>query len=308
MLIDVKSCTFLGGKIVKKCEICDKSIGWFTNAFTTDTGTKICESCISCVDQTMIMNGVTSAETIAFVMNNRTGNKYLAKIGKESLSDIRENEEQKKQQQNEITLPEEPSNVDISVHDDIPEEIKTIDEEREIRLQQSMDAFDLAERQKIIYFKIHGVSHYDLSKMVNFARKTSLFIPYDGLTASEIKEYSPYEEIFETNLVGLLSDIAFIREPNNKYDSNAIKIIATLNNQDFMLGYVPSEMTDDISDLMELRQNGEIDLRIEYRLTGGKFKIAEEDDYDFSDNPKLKIHTGKINYGFNISLFDNNIK
>jgi len=90
-------------------------------------------------------------------------------------------------------------------------------------------------------------------------------------------------------------------------DSNAIQVHATLDENDYMIGYVPADYTSDISNIIKDQQANTIDLRIEYELTGGKYKIADDDDNDFSDNPKLKITTGKYEYGFNIQLFDNNI-
>ncbi|KRN96820.1 hypothetical protein IV55_GL000684 [Furfurilactobacillus siliginis] len=169
-------------------------------------------------------------------------------------------------------------------------------------------AIEKRKSQELFHFKVRGTTHHDIKKMVTFARKNDLFDPYDGWTASDIKEFSPYDEVFETDLSGVLTDLKLITEPENKYDPNAIKVIAYIDEHEFMLGYVPKEYTAEVKGIMISQQDGKIDLHVEYELTGGKYKIAEEDDDDFSDDPKLKMHTGNFDYGFNIVLLDENIE
>lgn len=271
----------------KKCEICNKKIGLFSKPFTTDTGAKVCTSCTSYVDPIFLTENITTAESIAFDMDNELGNSYLAKIGKESPSDLRKKEEEAAKQELLQKQKEEAERQEI--------------------LKQAQETIAKAKRQKIYHFKVRGVSHYDLSKLVSYARKNDLIFPYDGFTASEIKEICPYEKVFETDLVGTSLTISLIPEPENKYDPNAIKVIATHEEKQFMLGYVPTEHTKEVADIMQKQNENKIRMHISYELTGGKYKIAEENFDDFSDDPKLKIRTGKVEYGFNIEIHDMNI-
>ncbi|MGQ2381743.1 HIRAN domain-containing protein [Lactiplantibacillus plantarum] len=153
--------------------------------------------------------------------------------------------------------------------------------------------------KELFHFKVAGTTHYDMKRFVDYARKNDLFEKYDGMTAKEIKEDSPYDEVYETDLLDVDYTIALQPDPNNEYDSDAIKVNAIIDGQEFQLGFVPKEHTSNIKKIL---QDG--NFKIEGSLTGGKYKIAEDDDDDFSDNPKLKIKTGINNYGFNIVIYN----
>jgi hypothetical protein len=272
---------------MSKCEICGNKIGLFSERFKTSDKKIICQSCTSNVDPVLLWSEETSAKDVANFMDNSIGDNYLHSIGAETPSDIRRKKEAQAKVEREKIAKEEA--------------------EHARNLAMAKEIIKHAKSQEISHFKVHGITYHELSKMVNYARKNDMFDPYDGYSAAEIKEYSPYERVFETDLSGIISSIEFVPEPENKYDNNAIKILATLDNKKYMIGYVPAKKTKEIADILEKHNNEEISLRIEYDLTGGKFKIADDDENDFSDDPKLKIHTGKSEYGFNIRLFDNNI-
>lgn len=113
--------------------------------------------------------------------------------------------------------------------------------------------------------------------------------------------------------MGLISAIEFRADPNNKYDKNTIKVIATLDDNEYMLGHVPAGITKDISEIMANKNNGNINLKITYTLTGGKYKIAEEKEVQQEESEadlikNLKVRSGKKEYGFNLQLFDKNIQ
>lgn len=292
---------------MSKCVICKNKIGFFAKYFTVDTGEKVCKNCLSNSEPEILIENLSSAADVAFHMDNSVGDTYLSSIGEKSLSDSRrENEEaNKKRLQQEL------------------------DQKRHLEelAKNRKEATDKASRQEIFHFKVRGTTHYDLAKMVSYARKNDLFDPYDGYTDADIKEFSPYEEVYETDFVGLISAIEFRTDPNNKYDKNAIKVIATLDDGEYMLGHVPAGSTKDISEIMTKQNNGSIALKINYTLTGGKYKIAEEkeEEFDFDEDwdvekeiqqeenetdftKNLRIKSGKKEYGFNIQLFDNNIQ
>ncbi|EHS82511.1 HIRAN domain-containing protein [Lactiplantibacillus plantarum] len=218
-----------------KCVICKNKIGFFAKYFTVDTGEKVCKNCLSNSEPEILIENLSSAADVAFHMDNSVGDTYLSSIGEKSLSDSRrENEEaNKKRLQQEL------------------------DQKRHLEelAKKRKEATDKASRQEIFHFKVRGTTHYDLAKMVSYARKNDLFDPYDGYTAADIKEFSPYEEVYETDLVGLISAIEFRTDPNNKYDKNAIKVIATLDDGEYMLGHVPAGNTKDISEIMTKQNN-----------------------------------------------------
>ncbi len=168
-------------------------------------------------------------------------------------------------------------------------------------------------KKEITHFKVAGVTKHELKKAVSFARKEGLIDdPYNGMTTKEIKdafndlEFDSSDKIFETNLNFVLDKIEFVPEPDNKFDSHAIKIIITIQNQQFFIGYVPAYMSERMSSVFDsLRQNG-THIDYDYSLTGGKYKTVDydpdDDDYT-SDTPKLKVSTQTEDYGFNIKLY-----
>ncbi|OIM23959.1 hypothetical protein ATX60_03985 [Oenococcus oeni] len=169
-------------------------------------------------------------------------------------------------------------------------------------------------QKEITHFKVSGVTKHELRKAVSFARKEYLIDdPYDGYTTKEIKDafndmqLDGSDKIFETDLDGVVDKIDFIPEPDNKFDDNAIKIMITIEDQEFFIGYVPAYMSERMSHVFDtFKKNGE-KIDYNYKLTGGKYKTVDydPDDGDYTrETPKLKVSTQTESYGFNIRLYE----
>lgn len=104
---------------------------------------------------------------------------------------------------------------------------------------------------------------------------------YEGMSNKEIKEDDI--EVYEADIENWC-DIELVPEPDNQYDSNAIKVISDFG----MLGYVPASETSKVKEIMTK------DYSLSWRLIGGKYKYY--DDYE----DKVKIET--LTYGIEINL------
>lgn len=301
---------------MKKCEICGNRIGIFDKYYTSLSERKICVNCVNYAQKDPNFKhiyGIFSEKDVAWYMNNEVGDNYLHKINHQTQTEFRE--QHAKEEKDRILAEKE--RLAEKEKDDLVvigngKHILIKEEERDRILAEKERLAEETRlkriRQKIYHFKVRGATFYDIKKLVNFARKNNLFNPYSGWTAKDIKEFAPYTKWYETNIEGLIDTIEFIPEPDNEYDPNAIQVIATIKDKTFNLGHVPANSTKDIFKILDDNSNGKIKLRIEYELTGGKYKLAEENEYDFSYDPKLKIHSGTDDYGFNVRLFDENIQ
>lgn len=151
-------------------------------------------------------------------------------------------------------------------------------------------------------FKVSGVTHYDLTSAVDFARKNMLFDPYEGYDNDDIKE-SPEEEFSEVDLSDALTAIKFVKELDNKYDPDAVSVTISIDDTDFKIGYVPKSHNVNVARIMKARNDGNISILVDGTLTGGKYKVAEYDDADYSDDPKAKVRTHVKQYGFNVEIY-----
>lgn len=79
-------------------------------------------------------------------------------------------------------------------------------------------------------------------------------------------EFGNYDRIYELNKINCSYPVKLIPEPNNEYDSNAIKVVANIENKDIDLGYVPKEYNKEF-----LRKLTLIDEAV-VLPSGGKYK------------------------------------
>lgn len=263
----------------KSCEICGKNLGLFSIKHKIFDDKIICSSCKKASGITENLDWET-AEVLAADMKNDIGEKYLIKIG----SDLSEKHKQEVEEQKKI-------------------ESKQREEQARIASEVVQRAKEHEKRQLLAAFKVAGISNYDINKAVSYAKKQELFEPYDGYTASDIKEM-PYMEFYEVDFSNCVDKVNLVTEPENEYDKNAIRVEITIGEKTFMIGYVPKSRNKEIQKIIDKYASKASQLSIDYELTGGKYKMADEDDMDFSDNPKLKISITKLSYGFNIRLLD----
>lgn len=148
-------------------------------------------------------------------------------------------------------------------------------------------------------FRVAGVTHHELAKAISFARSNYLFDPFDGYTASEIRddEIDEDDPVFETDLTECIEGISLIPEPDNKYDPNAIKVGITIDDQDFFIGYVPADWTEHVHSTLTKMKKGIVNVALTGHLTGGRNKFLDIDNH---------VRTKKLNYGFVVEVHTKN--
>lgn len=128
-------------------------------------------------------------------------------------------------------------------------------------------------------FRVAGTTHHDLKKAINFARKEDLlFDRYEGYTAKEIKE-DGLDPVYETDLSEAINSVILTPEPDNKYDSDAIKVSIGVGSKDFFIGYVPSDWTQHVHSTLKHFKNGTQKVKVMGHVVGGKYKYVDEDDH-----------------------------
>lgn len=111
---------------------------------------------------------------------------------------------------------------------------------------------------------------------------------YNGMSNTEIKEDSEFDpglKVFEIN-EETVNDVYFVPDPNNIYDSNAIKVVSKKYGH---LGHVPKDKTKKVSQVIDTEN-----LKINCTITGGKFKYYDDD--------QEKVLTDTWDYGLSIEI------
>ena len=91
--------------------------------------------------------------------------------------------------------------------------------------------------------------------------------------------------------------VQLVKEPDNKYDPNAVKVNIEIDNVKFFIGYVPTGWTQRVLGTIRRSNAGWIKIEVKGQLTGGKYKFSDLDDH---------IKTGKKNYGFIVTVYYEN--
>ncbi|WP_163468505.1 NINE protein [Fusobacterium sp. IOR10] len=154
-------------------------------------------------------------------------------------------------------------------------------------------------KTKIFFFDVAGTFYENedgkerqdlIKRFVKEEKKYLSFEKYDGLTASQIKDYPIGMEVYEVpETKEWENEIEFEFEPDNEYDENAIKVNLSYHG---CIGYVPRE--DNIL-VGELIKNGQIKA-ITHSITGGNYKYfdgesieKDEEEYEISVNISYKV-------------------
>lgn len=148
----------------------------------------------------------------------------------------------------------------------------------------------------MLYVDVAGTKYHDLKKAVNYARHNDLFFDtYDDLSAPEIREdlYTDDDPLYETDMSDVIDHITFQPEPTNKYDHRAIKVIIHIEDQAFMIGYVPKESLDDVWNVLKKVEHGLMTVNIRGYMDGGKYKAVDLDDH---------IYTGEKPRTFSLTI------
>lgn len=142
-------------------------------------------------------------------------------------------------------------------------------------------------------FKIAGVTHYRNNIM-------SLMTPnplYD-YSKRELIEIDCFERLYEYE--SNIEKVELVPEPDNAYDSNAVKVIFDNTH----IGYIKRGSCSHVKNLLK---SGKI-CRIEGYLSGGKYKeLFEDEDYYFEDEDNEKtmytLDRGKIEYFARVIIY-----
>ncbi|MFT8631562.1 MAG: HIRAN domain-containing protein [Liquorilactobacillus ghanensis] len=285
--------------MAKTCEICGRKIGFFDPKYTTSDKKIICQNCWELYKK-RIPVVISHKESINEIVKYIDSKEAIAYCEKHQI----------------LNIPEAYRQNEIARKAKIEKEKKE-EEERQKKLElirklneqeQKNKKFQLEQLKKkiILKFNVSGLKYYDIGKAIAFAKREKMFTPFNGMNASALKD-DPYEKVYETHLDGIISSVDFEPEPENKYDSNAIKVIINIKESKFKIGYVPKKLTSKVKSILDKSDKKEVALKVGCYLDGGKFKKADEDPNDFSDNPKLRIYTGVDDCEFNIELSDDNL-
>lgn len=95
---------------------------------------------------------------------------------------------------------------------------------------------------------------------------------YGGYTNKELLEM--WVEASEFEDVEFGDYISFVKDPDNEFDKNAIKVIVNLDNKEFHIGHVPKKQNVEIGKLLD----SESITRISANFVGGKTKSVDYDD------------------------------
>lgn len=146
-------------------------------------------------------------------------------------------------------------------------------------------------QKKEIIFTVAGVTFNGIQakfkSMVKSEDESS--DPYEGLSNKEILEmYSEDDKIYEVDIYGS-TEIKLIPDPQNKFDSNAIKVV----HEDLGdIGFVPAV------DCKKVKKVLESGYSLKWKLIGGKYKYIEYDSSKAKDAVKTENNT----YGILITL------
>lgn len=129
---------------------------------------------------------------------------------------------------------------------------------------------------------IAGLEHYEFKKYIKALLDNDALLENDDYN---LKKKDFIEDIVEGERVYQYDeyqcDFNLIRDENNEYDANAVKVVAVYRSEEFMLGYVPKNLTKQVMSSHELHAIPSL------RIVGGKYKVhdgeeIEKDKTDYS--------------------------
>lgn len=158
--------------------------------------------------------------------------------------------------------------------------------------------------KKTIEFSVAGVTFEDrqktLYKFASFLKKENNYSYYSGYTINEMKEYGGDFEQYEEFEFG--EYLQFISDPDNKYDKNAVKVVAkTSENELSTIGFIPKDLN---IKYLRLLEKYEVDSVIAI-FNGGKIKkVVEHFDEDdlFMEKSKISVKEFESTLGVTITI------
>lgn len=147
--------------------------------------------------------------------------------------------------------------------------------------------------KKEIKFRVAGVTFNGIQgKLKNMVKnEKELVDSYEGLSDKEILEiYLEDDRIYEVVIAGS-NKIKLIPDPENKFDSNAIKVVL---DEVGNVGYVPA------TDCKRVKKILEKGYSIQWQLIGGKHKYIKYDE----EKDKEVVNIENNTYGIMITLYE----
>ncbi|MGI2731711.1 HIRAN domain-containing protein [Bacillus cytotoxicus] len=111
-----------------------------------------------------------------------------------------------------------------------------------------------------------------LRRIARTIAKENYIDSYGGYTNKELLEI--WGEASEFEDVEFGDYISFVKDPDNEFDKNAIKVIVNLDDKEFHIGHVPKKQNIEISKLLD----SESITSISANFVGGKTKSVDYDD------------------------------
>ncbi|WP_170957392.1 HIRAN domain-containing protein [Bacillus thuringiensis] len=111
-----------------------------------------------------------------------------------------------------------------------------------------------------------------LRRIARTIAKENYIDSYGGYTNKELLEI--WGEASEFEDVEFGDYISFVKDPDNEFDKNAIKVIVNLDNKEFHIGHVPKKQNVEIGKLLD----SESITSISANFVGGKTKSVDYDD------------------------------
>lgn len=187
----------------------------------------------------------------------------------------------------------------------IKEKINNLEKRNENEIKVTSDQSISQIKKPVNYFRftVKG-THIDekqkvISNLVKKLKKQSHFIDtYEGLSNRDIIEDYYDERIYEIDREESLPRVDLIKDDDNPYDENAIKVIVRdIEGYKYHVGYVPKEKCVTIRGLMD-----EYKMVAEAFLEGGKYK---EVDYDEFGDEQVKIHSREYWVKVEVAFWNN---
>jgi hypothetical protein len=288
-----------GIKVAKKCEICNRKIGFFDSRYTTSEKKIVCKDCWTLYKQKMPVASAYKEpiNEIAKYIDSKSAAVYCEKHQIINIPEkYRQDEINRKIRLKKLKEEEEKEQ----------QRLDTIERFNEQEQKNKEDMLKRLKNKIILKFDVAGIKYHDIGKAIAFVKREKMFTPFNGANSNSLKN-DPYQKYYETHLDGIISSANFDFETENEHDKNAIAVYINIKDKSFKIGYVPKRLTSKVKDIINQSNNNKIALKVGCYLDGGKFKVANEDQNDFSDNPKLKIFTGTDDLKFDIELSDDNL-
>lgn len=156
--------------------------------------------------------------------------------------------------------------------------------------------------------KIAGIDHYksNIRKAVKAARDEGWYEPFDGYTATDMKE--AYRDYFDDSPVyelpqDLFDDaIKLTPGPENEYDPHAIAVQIQVEDVRYTIGYVSKKQLERIHKYVDA-PDFEQKYQVITEISGGKSKHVEDETDLYSEESKLRIISETDDLYFNVKIF-----